>query len=250
MRIKFNLDKIMKENGISLNWLAQNSELDINTIRKIKNSSHQNPRLESLLLLAEALDCSIHDLVDDAYWKVYYDITLERFQHDAVFKKKQFFSMENLSLLETLFSKIGMVTEMTPSCNLKTVYIRNKRNIHAPIYFDITLRINSLFLEVIDLYIYVDTEVVEERNIKDLVIQSIEIYANRNNIDQIIFYNINGKDSNQFEHFCEVSLSKTTYQSEPEFEMKILKDSGFTLHKSPFFPLIGDTWSKLMINVD
>ncbi|WP_440896768.1 hypothetical protein ACS127_01775 [Amphibacillus sp. Q70] len=196
--------------------------------------------------IARVLDCSVKDLIEDDVWKVYYDEIVERFQNNPIFKSGKFFSIENLNFLEKLLTGMGIIADITPNNALRTVYIRNKQNMNIPIYFDITLRVHSTCLEVIDLYIYVNREIISERNIKDCLIQAIEIYTKKINVNQIIMYNINGKAPDQFDYLHEDNLLETTYHCDPTIEIDLLKSRGFTLQKSSFFPGLGDTWIKLI----
>lgn len=58
-----NLAKIRKEKGWSQEKLSQEAKISYNTLIKIERSGIENPKIETVIKLAEALDVSIDELV-------------------------------------------------------------------------------------------------------------------------------------------------------------------------------------------
>src|SRR5690625_5012699 len=141
MTVKYNLDKIMKEKGISLNQLANNTNLSINTIRAVKNSSSgKNVQVFTLKLLAEALDCSVRDLIDEDSWNYYYQ-TLNAERKKALSKIEQLISSSNINFLQKSLSQIGITSNITRT-GLKALSIESEPN-KSPVVLYIYLRINQ-----------------------------------------------------------------------------------------------------------
>ena len=58
-----NLSKIRKEKGWSQEKLAQKASISYNTLIKIERGGIENPKIETVIKLAKALDVSIDELV-------------------------------------------------------------------------------------------------------------------------------------------------------------------------------------------
>jgi len=58
-----NLPKIRKRKGWSQEKLAQEAAISYNTLIKIERKGIENPKIETVIKLANALDVSIDDLV-------------------------------------------------------------------------------------------------------------------------------------------------------------------------------------------
>jgi transcriptional regulator with XRE-family HTH domain len=59
-----NLSKIRKEKGWSQEKLAQEAGISYNTLIKIERKGIKNPKIETVVKLANALNISIDELVD------------------------------------------------------------------------------------------------------------------------------------------------------------------------------------------
>lgn len=63
MSIASNLKKIRAEKGYSLEKVARLADLSLNTIVKIENGVNQNPTIDTLSKIAEALEIKVDDLI-------------------------------------------------------------------------------------------------------------------------------------------------------------------------------------------
>ena len=63
MSIASNLKKIRAEKGYSLEKVARLADLSLNTIVKIENGVNQNPTIDTLSKIAEALAVKVDDLI-------------------------------------------------------------------------------------------------------------------------------------------------------------------------------------------
>ena len=247
MLVKYNLDKLMKEKGFSLNRLAERSEVSINTLREIKNSGSNNVQVYTLIKIAGALDCSIHDLIDDDPWNYYYE-TLSEDRKKSLTKINQYFSSCNINYIHKALYKIGIASDITRTDFLKSLLIESKSDIF-PVSRNIYLRINQTLnnLEVINFDVMVNQEVFSEQFIKRSLLDVIEAYALKNNIDNIIFYNMNGDTPFSYESSFDGSIN---FHSDPELDKMILKSYSYKSHDLPF-PLPKDaTWSKKLNNAN
>jgi len=62
-----NLAKIRKEKGWSQEKLAQESKVSYNTLIKIERNGIENPKIETVIKLANALNISLDELVGRKY---------------------------------------------------------------------------------------------------------------------------------------------------------------------------------------
>jgi len=62
-KIADNLKKLRDKNGYSLEKVARLADLSLNTIVKIENGVNQNPTIETLSKIAQALNVGVNDLI-------------------------------------------------------------------------------------------------------------------------------------------------------------------------------------------
>lgn len=63
MKIADNLKKIRAHKGYSLEKVARSADLSLNTIVKIENGVNQNPTIDTLSKISNALGVSVGDLI-------------------------------------------------------------------------------------------------------------------------------------------------------------------------------------------
>lgn len=186
----------MSNQDYSLNKLAEDTGISKNTIRPIKNNTMPNPTLNTLRLIADALNCNLSDLVSDDSWIPLYNELLEDRKDVPLFNDKQYFSIENIDVIKKSLFSIGIVAEIQPTFpSLTSLAIKSKDDVGIA-FVDIYLRINKsdkVYLEVIDFYVYVNLNVTSEDTIKELLVSMIEKYAKLNKVEQISFFNIDDK---------------------------------------------------------
>jgi|SRR5690625_84131 len=242
MTFKYNLDKIMDEKGISLNQLARETDLSINTIREVKNSPGKNVQIRTLKTLADALDCSIRDLIDDDPWNLYYQ-TLSTEMKKALSKINQLFSPSNIYFLQNSLSKIGITSNITRPTFLKSLSIESEPN-KSPVFLNVYLQINqtdTINLEIINFDVYVNQNVLSELFIKRALIDVIELYATKNKIDYITFFNMAFETPDIYEHLGEPT---TTFHSDPSIDKMILKSYNYKAYDAPLPLPKEDKWTK------
>jgi|SRR5690625_2535415 len=250
MKFKYNLKKIMTEKNYSLNRLARESELNIKTVRGIRDSTNQKPRIDTLKALANVLECDLKDLIEDADWLSYYNYVLHEYKDNAAYKTGQYFSVDNINLLQKSITKLGIITDITPSSRLLTLTIKNRPAI-CPVYLDINLRINSRFalLEIIDFYVFINSDIIKESGIKNSIVGVIEHFAKVNNIERITFYNSFSGDPEYYDYPCEEYVIETiySYDSAPDININVLKERGYKNYKE-LYPIIEeiDVLSNMM----
>jgi len=61
--ISDNLKKLRGKKGYSLEKLARLADLSLNTIVKVENGVNQNPTIETLTKIANALEVGVDDLI-------------------------------------------------------------------------------------------------------------------------------------------------------------------------------------------
>lgn len=62
-KIADNLKKLRAKKGLSLEKIARLADLSLNTIVKIENGVNQNPTIETLTKIANALEVGVDDLI-------------------------------------------------------------------------------------------------------------------------------------------------------------------------------------------
>jgi transcriptional regulator with XRE-family HTH domain len=62
-KISENLKKLRDKKGYSLERVARLADLSLNTIVKIENGINQNPTIETLTKIANALEIGVDDLI-------------------------------------------------------------------------------------------------------------------------------------------------------------------------------------------
>ncbi|MFB4159270.1 helix-turn-helix domain-containing protein [Geomicrobium sp. JSM 1781026] len=190
MFYKNNVKKLMKEREISLNKLSEMSVNSINTIRAMKNDTTRNFTMNIASDLAQALDCSIKDLIEDDVSFVEFDDIYERNKSNPLFLRHQIFSPDNVKYLELLFEQVGVDCKVKPYNKYRSVTIQNKHEINAiNIYFNFrVIGREKVILDVIDFIVIVNMKLVNESIIKDALIKSIEVYARKINLDEIMYH--------------------------------------------------------------
>ncbi len=63
MSISRNVKKIRSEKGYSLERVARLADLSLSTVVKIEDGTNQNPTINSLLKIAQALEGKVDDLI-------------------------------------------------------------------------------------------------------------------------------------------------------------------------------------------
>lgn len=61
--IAVNLKRIRKEKQITMEGLARQADVSLNTIAKIENGVNKNPKIETVISLCKVLDVKIDELV-------------------------------------------------------------------------------------------------------------------------------------------------------------------------------------------
>lgn len=64
MSIANNVKKIRAEKGLSLEKVARLADLSLSTVVKIEDGTNQNPTINSLSKIAQALEVKVDDLVN------------------------------------------------------------------------------------------------------------------------------------------------------------------------------------------
>lgn len=62
-----NLRNIRTAHGLSQNELAVKAGMQQSVISGLERGETKNPRIRTLLAIAKALECSIYDIIPDAY---------------------------------------------------------------------------------------------------------------------------------------------------------------------------------------
>jgi len=62
-KIADNLKRLRDKKGYSLEKVARLSDLSLNTIVKIENGVNQNPTIETLIKIANAMEVEVDDLI-------------------------------------------------------------------------------------------------------------------------------------------------------------------------------------------
>lgn len=62
-KIADNLKKLRSQRGISLEKVARNADLSLNTIVKVESGANTNPTIETLSKIAKALHVGVDDLI-------------------------------------------------------------------------------------------------------------------------------------------------------------------------------------------
>ncbi|MFK9095223.1 helix-turn-helix domain-containing protein [Bacillus salipaludis] len=185
-----NLKKFMKENEISLNQLANICELSINTLRELKNNPSHNTNLSSLVILAQALDCSIKDLIEDDIATINFEKVAEKNKNNRLFIRQQVFSPENVQYLRNLFLQVGVPCNISSYGRYKTASVKNEYELSS-IKVDFNLRVLDLkectILQIVDFYVSVNQLLLNEAVIKDTLIKAFETYARKLKLNQIHF---------------------------------------------------------------
>src|SRR5699024_8579376 len=232
----------MSNQDYSLNKLAEDTGISKNTIRPIKNNTMPNPTLNTLRLIADALNCNLSDLVSDDSWIPLYNELLEDRKDVPLFNNKQYFSIENIDVIKKSLFSIGIVAEIQPTfTSLTSLAIKSKDDVGIA-FVDIYLRINKsdkVYLEVIDFYVYVNLNVTSEDTIKELLVSMIEKYAKLNKVEQISFFNIDDtKTSDTINLKQESNIFQPTFHCDSRVETRILKEKGYHAHRP--LPLPGN----------
>ncbi|ALC91574.1 hypothetical protein AM500_18620 [Bacillus sp. FJAT-18017] len=191
MKYKNNLKKLMEENNLSQYRLDKICGLCINTIRKIVNNPYHNTNLKSLSILAEVLDCSIKDLIEDDPEKIYYERTAEKYKENPLFHHNQVFSPENLNYLRNLLLQVGVSCKVSSYGRYKTASVKNEYELSS-IQLDFNLRLlninNRSILQVANFYVSVNQVLLNEAIIKDAFIKALEKYVLKLHINEIEFF--------------------------------------------------------------
>jgi putative transcriptional regulator len=61
--IKFTLDKVLEEKGLTKYWLSKQTNIDNNTLAKIYNNESKQVKLDTLNKICLILNCDINDIL-------------------------------------------------------------------------------------------------------------------------------------------------------------------------------------------
>jgi len=190
MDYKINLKKHMEERNLTLYKLDKVCVLSINTIRKLIKNSFRNTNLKTLSILAQVLNCSIKDLIEEDPAVIYYEKIAKENKNQPLYIQNQVFSPENTMYLRNLFLQVGVLCNISSYGWYKTASVKNEYELSS-IQVDLNLRVmefeNTSILEVINFYVSVNQVLCDEAVIKDAFIKALERYAQKLNINEIHF---------------------------------------------------------------
>lgn len=244
MMTHYKLDKIMKERKISLNQLAEKTELNINTIRKIKNEPFANAEIETLKTIAEALGCNVKDLIDDDAWSYFEKTHEDKNLVNYLSRYQKYFDSDNIKFLQRSLSRIGINADITFDNYFRSFGVRSHHNdslVLTNMFFRV-IKSTIIILEVIDFDVYVNKDVLSEEFIKSSFIKVIDQFATKNKIECIMFQNFGYKTFEDFE--VNIDGNAFTFQSNPEMDKNILKNNGFFTYELPAPLPKESTWIK------
>jgi len=244
MMTHYKLDKIMKERKISLNRLAEKTELNINTLRKIKNEPFANAEIETLKIIAEALGCNVKDLIDDDAWSYFEKTHENKGLVNYLSQYQKYFDSDNIKFLQRSLSRIGINADITFENYFRALAVQSHYNnslVLTNMFFRV-LKSTIIILEVIDFDVYVNEAVLSEEFIKSSLIKMIDQYATKNEIECIMFQNFGYKMFEDFE--VNIDGNTFTFQSNPEIDKSLLKNNGFFTYELPAPLPKENTWIK------
>jgi len=190
MEVKNNVGKYMEEYNISLNKLAERSELSINTIRNLKDNPYRNVELKTLSILANTFGCSVTNLIEDDPDTLLYEEMKQHCENYDPLDFKQAFTPENINYLKILLLQVGVPCIFSVYSRYNTVQIYNKYEL-SPIQLNFNLRSlidnNPSTLQVVNFYLSVNQDLLDEAVIKDAFIKAFELYARKLSFDKIAF---------------------------------------------------------------
>ena len=110
----FKLDKIMKERKLSLNRLVKKTGLNDDTIRKIiNNEPFANPQIETLKIIAEAIECNVKDLLEDDAWSYFEKTHEDKDLVNYLSEYQKYFDSDNIKFFQRSLSRIGINADIT-----------------------------------------------------------------------------------------------------------------------------------------
>ncbi|WP_167859751.1 helix-turn-helix domain-containing protein [Paenibacillus cymbidii] len=190
MDFKNNIKKIMKENGLTLYGLDKTCDLSSNTLRSLVNQPYRNTSLRSLQILAQMLNCSIKDLIEDDPAVLYYKEIAEANKTRSLYSRNQVFSPDNREYLRKLLFQVGASCHVLPYSRYRAATVRNGYEL-SPIQIELSLRVveaaDILMLQVVSFYVCVNHVTQNEAIIKEAIVQALEIYAQKLHMDEIHF---------------------------------------------------------------
>ena len=139
MEVKNKVRKYMEEKNISLNELAERSELSINTIRNLKDNPYRNVELKTLSILADTFECPVTNLIEDNPDILFYEEMKQCCENFNPLDFKQAFTPENINYLNSLLLQVGVPCIFSAYSGYNTVQIYNKYEL-CPIQVDFNLR--------------------------------------------------------------------------------------------------------------
>jgi|GEM_PF-6442551 len=242
---KNNVKKLMEERGISLNKLSELCESNINTIRAIKNNPSKNFTMDSAYELAQVLNCSIKDLIEDDIALVNFDKVFEEQKDNYLFINNQIFSPENIEYLKGLLREVGVTCSISPYSNYRTAMVKNAEE-KSSIIVDFNLRIlrtNITTLYVVDFFVLVSKILVNEAAIKSAFIKAFEVYALKLNIDEIKFNISTDHEVQKEEIYDRLTDLPSDFSGEMGTDPSIFVQNNFEYIRNPFSKL-QITWKK------
>lgn len=240
----YKLDEIMREKRISLEKLTQKTGLNINTIRKIKNNTFINVEIVTLKILADALDCSIHDLIGEDYPN-YYRKQIKDFEQKVYVEKYyKYLNNENIYFLQRSLSRIGIKAHILPGEYFKVVDIVSEID-ESPIIVNIRLRFSFAdrkILKVVNFDVFANKDIIHEDKVKEYIIDIIEDYAIKNNFESIFFRNISYQNVDVIEN--KLNDYDINFHSDSKIDRTILKNKDYFTFEVPEPLPKQETWIK------
>ncbi len=249
MNFKNNLGKFMDVYGLSLAQISRECQLSINTLREVKRNPNHNLNLESLSILAQALECSIKDLIEDDIAILNYERIAETCKNDTMFIRDQVFSPANVNHLNNLFLQVGVSCKIEPYNWYKTVSIKNTYNLSS-IQVDINIRAienNGIStLKVVDFYVNVNQKILKESVIKDVIIKALEIYARKLKFNRLHFINMQNSTVHE-DNFSNVhSEIPAHFTFSAGAESALFEENGYELFFTPDRKSYDIEWWKVL----
>jgi len=241
---QYKMDKIMKERKISLNRLAEKTELNINTLRKIKNEPFANAEIETLKIIAEALECNIKDLIDDDAWSYFEKTHEDKDLVNYLSQYQKYSDSDNIKFIRRSLSRIGINADITFENYFRSLAVRSHHNdnlVLTNMFFQV-IKSTIIILVVIDFDVYVNKAVLSEEFIKSSLVKMIDQFATKNEIECIMFQYFDYKTFEDFE--VNIDGNTFTFQSNPEIDKNILKNNGFFTYELPAPLPKENTWLK------
>lgn len=228
MYYKNNIKKLMEERNYSLNHLNKSCNLSLNTLRELKNNPFHNLHMDSAYILAQALECSIKDIIEDDIATISFSQIAEENKNTPLFINHQIFSPDNVEYLKRLFLEVGVSCKISPYGLYKKAIVKNQEEINS-IIVDFNLLVteeNTSTLFIRDFFVLVNKVLLNEKSIKDAFIKAFELYARKLKFTQICFYIVN-----DFE-MQECKVYETLSELPSDFSYKLGTDSSIFINNN------------------